>query len=130
MNLHQAVSGSIQAVNPYIRLIVQVSTGYTTNPDGSRVPSYANAQIVFGDIQALQYTDVMQLDGLNIQGERRKIYISGRVDGLVRVDNKGGDRITTPDGFIWQVTMVLEYWADWVSVAVTLQDQTDMCPGN
>lgn len=130
MNLHQIVSGNIQAINPYIKLIVQVSTGYTTNPDGSRVPTYAKSQIVFGDVQALQYTDIIQLDALNIQGERRKIYINGQVDGLVRVDNKGGDLITDPDGKVWLVAMVLEYWHDWVSVAVTLQDQVDLCPGS
>lgn len=130
MNLHQLVSGNIQAVNPYIQLIVQVSTGYTTNPEGSRVPAYAKSQIVFGDVQALQYSDIIQLDALNIQGERRKIYINGEVDGLIRVKNKGGDLITLPDGTVWLVALVLEYWANWVSVAVTLQDQTDICPGS
>jgi hypothetical protein len=128
MNLHAIVSGNIQAINPYIQLIVQISTGYATNPDGSRVPSYAPNQIVFGDVQALQYNDIVQLDALNIQGERRKIYINGEVDGLIRVENKGGDLITTPDGNVWLVALVLEYWSQWVSVAVTLQDQIDLCP--
>lgn len=130
MNLHNIVSGNITAINPYIRLSVQISTGYTTGADGKRVPTYARPQIVFGDVQALQYTDIVQLDSLNIQGERRKIYINGQVDGLVRVDNKGGDLITDPDGKVWLVAMVLEYWHDWVSVAVTLQDQVDICPGS
>jgi|ERR1700724_276841 len=123
MNLHQLVSGTIQAVNPYIQLSVQISTGNTINPDGSRVPTYAPAQLVFGDIQALQYTDIIQLDGLNIQGERRKIYINGDVDGLVRSENRGGDLITLPDGAVWLVVLVLEEWADWCSVAVTLQNK-------
>lgn len=73
-------------------------------------------------MQALQYNDIIQLDALNIQGERRKIYINGEVDGLVRADKKGGDLITTPDGKVWKVAISLEQWPDWCCVAVTLQD--------
>jgi hypothetical protein len=122
VNLHNVVSGIIQAVNPSLQLSVRVSTGYATNADGSRTPTYAAPQLVWGDVQALQFTDITQLDALNIQGERRKIYINGEVDGLVRADRKGGDLITTPNGEVWLVAVVLEYWADWCSVAVTLQD--------
>ncbi len=123
MNLHSIVSGAISAVLPPTNLTIQVSTGYTTNADGSRSPSYAPAQIKSGFMQALQYNDIVQLDALNIQGERRKIYINGQVDGLVRVENKGGDLITDPNGNVWLVVLVTEYWPDWCSVAVTLQDQ-------
>ena len=113
----------LSAVVPRVNLTVQVSTGYTTNADGSRVPTYAAPQVVSGSVQALQFNDITQLDALNIQGERRKIYIKGQVDGLVRVENKGGDLITDPLGNVWLVALVLEAWPDWCSVAVTLQDQ-------
>lgn len=124
MNLHAVVSGAISAVLPPVNLVVQVSTGSVTNPDGSRTPSYAPSQTVSGFVQALQYNDIIQLDALNIQGERRKIYINGQINGLVRVANKGGDLITDDFGNIWLVAVVLEDWPDWCSVAVTLQDQT------
>ena len=123
MNLHSIVSGAISAVLPPTNLTIQVSTGYTTNADGSRSPSYAPSQIKSGFVQALQYNDIVQLDALNIQGERRKIYINGQVDGLVRVENKGGDLITDQNGNVWLVALVTEYWPGWCSVAVTLQDQ-------
>ena len=123
MNLHSVVSGVISAILPPSNLAVQISSGYVTNSDGSRSPSYAPAQIVSGFVQALQYNDIVQLDALSIQGERRKIYINGQVDGLVRVLNKGGDLITDPLGNVWLVVLVLEYWPGWCSVAVTLQDQ-------
>ncbi len=126
MNLHSIVSGAISAVLPPTNLTIQVSTGYTTNADGSRSPSYAPSQIKSGFMQALQYNDIVQLDALNIQGERRKIYINGQVDGLVRVENKGGDLITDPNGNVWLVVLVTEYWPDWCSVAVTLQDQISL----
>ena len=74
-------------------------------------------------VQALQYNDITQFDAFNIQGERRKIYINGQVDGLVRVENKGGDLITDPLGNVWLVVLVPKSWPDWCSVAVTLQDQ-------
>lgn len=123
MNLHAIAIGATSFVLPPIPLVVQISNGYTTNADGSRVPSYAPAQIISGDVQALQYTDIAQLSGLNIQGVRHKIYMNGEVDGLIRVENKGGDLITDPSGNVWLVALVLEYWPGWCNVAVTLQAQ-------
>lgn len=76
-----------------------------------------------GQVQPLTYRDIEHLSGLNIQGYQRGIYINGTLDGLVRIDEKGGDLIQTPDGRWWLVTLVLEQWPDWVKVAVTLQDQ-------
>jgi hypothetical protein len=122
LNLHGIVSGVIGAVNPQIIASIQCSTGYTTNGDGSRTPSYAEPVDVKCQIQALQYNDLVQTDGLNIQGARRKIYMSGHWAGLVRVDQKGGDLITMPNGDIYLVVLVLEHWPDWTSVAVTLQN--------
>jgi len=75
-----------------------------------------------GQVQSLTYTDLTQIDGLNIQGVRRAIYINGEVDGLVRSENKGGDIITTPNGEVWLVVLVLEYWPDWTKCVVTLQN--------
>jgi hypothetical protein len=121
MNLHGIVAPAISIVNPMVPLSIRISTGSTTAADGKRTPTYATPITVLGQIQALQYNDIMQLDGLNIEGMRRKIYIAGKVDGLVRADQKGGDLITTPDGKVWLVALVLEYWPDWVSCAVTLQ---------
>lgn len=123
MNLHQIVAGAVSAVNPQMPLTVLVSTGSVTYSDGSRAPAYAPPVTVYGDVQALQYTDIIQLDALNIQGQRRKIYINGEVDGLIRAGKKGGDLVITPNGEVWLVALVLEYWPDWCSFAVTLQDQ-------
>jgi hypothetical protein len=122
MNLHNVVSSVVSAVNPPQQLSIRISTGYIINLDGSRSPTYAAPQIVSGDVQALQFTDITQLDALNIQGERRKIYINGEVDGLVRANRKGGDLITDQKGNVWLVALVLEYWDTWCAVAVTLQD--------
>jgi len=76
-----------------------------------------------GQVQPVQYKDMLQMDGLNLQGERRKFYLFGAVDGLVRVDNKGGDLITDPWNNVWLVATVSEQWRrNWVAALCTLQN--------
>jgi hypothetical protein len=122
MNLHQIASGAIAAVNPFQPVTIQTSTGATVNADGTRMPTYAPASTVSGQVQQLTTRDLRQLEALSIQGSSRKIYLNGEVDAIVRVSQKGGDLITLPDGSIWLTTAVLEQWPDWVAVSVTLQD--------
>jgi hypothetical protein len=130
MNLHSIVAPVIAAVNPMVPCSVQISNGNVNSADYTPIPSYKPAVIIQGQVQSLTFRDIQQLDGLNLQGTRRAIYLLGDVEGLVRPDNKGGDLITLPDGTIWLVAMVLESWLQnndatapgWVKVAVTLQN--------
>jgi hypothetical protein len=123
MNLRGIANGATRAVNPNIAATVRVSAGSSTNLDGSRVAKFA--EILFtAQVQALQYNDMVHLDGLNIQGIRRAIYLNGSIDGINRINKKGGDVVTIPQGAnagSWLVALVLESWADWCKVAVTLQ---------
>ena len=121
MDLHGIVAGAIGTVNPFVSVTVKLSTGYTEDSEGKQIPTY-NTITVDAQVQALTYTDIVQLDGLNIMGVRRAIYLRGDVEGIVRVDSKGGDLIVMPDGSTWLVAMVLEHWPDWVKCACTLQD--------
>ena len=124
MDLHGTVSGAIQAVNPFVPGTIQSSTGYTANDDGSRTPTYSTA-VVSCQVQAMSFKDLQQVDGLNLNGTRRSIYVKGAQNGVVRVSSKGGDLITLTDGpnaGVYLVAMVLEQWPDWVKVAVTLQN--------
>lgn len=125
MNLHSIVSGAIGAINPLMPGTIKVSTGYTTNPGGSRTPTYTTFTGVQMQVQALTWKDLQQVDGLNLNGTRRAIYMNGRADGVVRSLLKGGDIITLTDGpnaGDWLVAMVLEQWPDWCKYAVTLQN--------
>lgn len=122
MNLSGIVGGVIGVVNPLVVATIRRSTGYSTGADGKRVPGYADPVPVSCQIQALSYSDLMQLEGLNVQGTRRAIYLNGDWEGIVRADRRGGDLITTPDGKVWLVALVLEHWPDWTKVAATLQD--------
>lgn len=132
MNLHAIVAGAIGAVNPFVPATLQQSTGYTTNADGSRDPTYSTRAISC-QVQALTYTDLTKLDGLNIQGTRRAIYVTGEAAGIIRVKQEGGDLVifpdnTLPEGNTWLCAQVLEQWSDgagvpaWVKICVTLQD--------
>ena len=122
MNLHSTVSGAIGAVSPLQQITIQLSTGATTGPSGKRTPVYGAPISATAQIQALQYNDIVQAEGMQIEGVRRKLYIQGHVDGLVRANNKGGDIVTLADGTVWLVAMIAEHWPTWTCAIITLQD--------
>lgn len=125
MNLHGIVSGVISAVNPNVPVEVRTSTGSATAADGSRTPTYADPVVVTGQVQELTTKDLRQLDGLNVQGSQRAVYLSGEVDAIQRISRLGGDLVALGDGSVWLTTHVLEQWPDWCKVAVTLQNEQD-----
>lgn len=75
-------------------------------------------------IQAMGYRDLAQIEGLNLNGERRGVYFPGAVAGVMRWSKKGGDLLIFPDGSLWLTAMVLEQWPDWCKVACTRQNAT------
>jgi hypothetical protein len=122
MNLHSLVAPAIAAINPFVPITVQVSIGATSNPNSSRTPTYEKFTNVSAQVQQLTAKDIAHLDGLNIQGSMRKIYVNGNIDAIVRFNQKGGDLITMPDGVLYLTTAVLERWPDWCAVSITLQN--------
>ena len=131
MNLNAVVSQAIGTVNPRQIVVLQVSTGSTTNADGSRTPSYASpVSLIAQWQQEFSLSDISMMESLNIQGTRSKVWLNGEVDGLVREHNKGGDLITTPNADVWLVAFVSEQWTtstgtpNWVSVVVTRQNNS------
>lgn len=126
MNLHAIAAPLIGVVNPHVPATLRRSTGYTTAADGTQVPSYSDTAIV-AQVQALTFSDLQKLDGLNIQGVRRAVYFTGFAAGLVRPDQRGGDLVlfptgTLPEGDVWLCAHALETWPDWVKIAITLQN--------
>ena len=128
MNLQGIVAPCIGVINPPILCSLQASTGYTIGADGTQTPTYTTVSGLSAQVQALTYTDLMKLGGLNIEGTRRKVYLSGNFEGVDRQAVKGGDILTMPNlpGFpgptTWLVAQVLEWFQDWVSLACTLQN--------
>lgn len=83
------------------------------------------ALTVQAQVQPLTTKDLRHLEGLNIQGVERAIYLYGHVDAVVRPEGKGGDLIIIADGpnqGIYLVTVVLEAWQGWCKAGVVLQN--------
>jgi hypothetical protein len=81
--------------------------------------------VVSAQVQAMTTRDIRQMEGINLQGTLRAIYLTGDFNGVVRPLLKGGDLVTFPDGTVWLVTVVSEPWkntAGWTKIIVTLQD--------
>lgn len=125
MNLNAIVGPVIAAVNPWVTAELSPSQGYGTSPDGSRVPVYGTPVPMSVQMQPMGYKDLMQVDGLNINGEKRALYINGDWQAIVRSSQEGGDLAVMPDGSVWLVVMQLENWhttGGWVKVAVVKQN--------
>lgn len=129
MDLRGLANGVTTTVNPNQTVTVLRSTGFTTGAGAKQVPSYAAPVSGPAQIQALDADDIKQLDGLNIQGTIRAIYLRGTLAGVVRPNQTGGDLVTiaapAPVALrgTWLVVKVLESWPDWTKAAVVLQGQ-------
>lgn len=122
MDLRGLANGVTTTVNPNQTVTVLRSTGFTTGAGAKQVPSYAAPVSGPAQIQALDADDIKQLDGLNIQGTIRAIYLRGTLAGVVRPNQTGGDLVTI-GGVTWLVVKVLESWPDWTKAAICLQGQ-------
>ena len=126
MNLHGIVGPIIGAVNPFIPAVLMKSTGFVVTPDYSRIPTYRECQVT-AQVQALSGKDFRQVEGLNLNGTVRSIYLYGSATATERVSSKGGDLIAFMDrgrARLWLVNQVMEQWPDWCKVVSTLQDDT------
>lgn len=145
MNLQAITAGAVGAINRPVAGALFVSTGYAIAVDGAQVPSYAPPAIIGAQVQALTGKDLKQMDGLNIQGVKRAIYLQGDVRGVSSAQGGGGDLISFHSSAIdqmmiggsainvwplpgpdlldtkWLVITVLETWNGWCKVGVVLQ---------
>lgn len=119
MNLHGIVSGAIGTVNPFVPAQIKVSAGYTTDGAGHRNPSYTTTDVSV-QLQALGYKDLMQVDGLNLQGVVKAAYVNGNFNGVNRPKQQGGDMLIV-NGETWLIVQPLEEWPDWCKFVVNLQ---------
>jgi len=120
LNMHAIVGPAIASVNPFIAATVLQSSGFTTNPDGTRTPTYTTT-IMSIQVQALTSGELQRLDGLNLQGVMKAVYLSGRWHGAVRVGQQGGDLLKF-HGQTWLAVQVIENWELWSKLAVVLQN--------
>jgi hypothetical protein len=109
----------VGSINPFQTVSIRRNTGYTITPDGMRIAVYVTLSGI-AQVQDLSSDDLKLVEGLNIQGARKTVYLNGTWAGVVRAAGKGGD-VFTFDGYDWLVTLVAEAWPDWTKVIVTLQ---------
>jgi hypothetical protein len=126
MNLHGTVRGAITSVNPDIVASFQASTGNTVDTSGNATPAYAAAVNVRVQPQPISTGRLRHLEALNIQGTFRTLYVYGLSEGVVRINQRGGDLFTfslVPGAAAqtWLVVEVAEIWPDWANVTVALQ---------
>jgi hypothetical protein len=127
MDLRGIANSVSNAVNENIIVTVTRSTGYTIGSGLKQVPTYAPGVSGPAQLQALDGSDLKQLDGLNLQGVLRAIYLRGALAGVIRADSQGGDIVTiaapAPPQFIgtWLVVKVLETWPLWSKCVINLQ---------
>ncbi len=120
MNLHQFVAGAIGAINPHITISILKATGSTMGAGGRREPTYTRYDNVPAQQQALAHNDLTLLEGMNVQGIKTALYLSGEWAGIVRADSTGGDLFII-NSKTWVVATVLEDWPDWTKLALVQQ---------
>ena len=86
------------------------------------MPAYATYADVTCQIQQLTQGDLRRIDGLNLQGVNRAVYLNGAWSGVVRAGAEGGDLFQMVDGTMWLVTAVIETWPDWTKIMITQQN--------
>lgn len=122
MDLRGIANSVSSCVNPNEIVTVERSTGYTIGDGRRQVPTYAAPVTGPAQIQALDGDDLKQIEGLNVQGVMRAIYLRGSLAGVVRPDQKGGDIIKRKAGSeTWLVVKVLESWPNWTKAVIVLQ---------
>ena len=133
LNLHAIAAPFVGIVNPAVPASLAVNTGYTTNPAGKRAATYAAGVALDAQVQALSSGELELMEGLNIQGVKRAMYLNGNVKGVDRALGDGGDLIsfgatadvpTSLQGTVWLVSVVLETWdtSGWCKVGVVKQN--------
>lgn len=125
INLRGLANRTLQTISPDREASLRRSTGFTTSASGLRTPSYDTFTGPI-QLQSASGRDIQHLNGMNITGIIRKIYLDGRWDSLVRSSLKGGDLFVFCDfgeevESVWLVTPVTEQWETWCSVMVVRQ---------
>lgn len=129
MDLRSIANQVSNTVNPNIIVTVRTSAGSTIGAAGRQQPQY-NAPITGpAQIQALDNVDLKKIEGMNISGSMRALYMKGNLAGVIRPDSKGGDLVTIPTApgvpalfaGVWLTEKVLESWPLWTKVLIVKQ---------
>lgn len=104
-----------------------IGTYRVSNSQNLTERPFTTQLVVPGQVQPIAWRDIQMMEGLNLQGTRKKIWLYRRFDGLIRPTNKGGDLITDlTNNDIYLVAQVDDQWDPnvWCSVFATLQNNS------
>lgn len=136
LNLHAAVRGAINSVNPDILGVWRESSGSTKGADFRQAAAYTDHVGVHMQVQALSGKDLQHPAMLSVQGVTRAVYMFGTVQGVSKPQAKGGDllqfrMVDNGPYLVWLVVAELEQWnpnGSWSKVAVVLQTEPATTP--
>lgn len=125
MNLRTIANSAIIAVNPNIPATLRLNAGFKVDDTGKRV-SFFKEEDVKIQAQTLSTQDLALFDSLAQQGQLLNVYISGQVQALRRITQKGADKLvfvahgeTEPSE--WLIKQVTESFPNWCKVVVWRQ---------
>ena len=122
MDLRSLANVVSSTVNPNETVTVLRSDGYVIGAGAKQIPQYAAPVTGPAQVQALDGSDLKQIEGLNIQGVLRAIYLRGNLAGVIRPNQTGGDIVQRASGAeTWLVVKVLETWPTWTKAVIVLQ---------
>lgn len=126
MDLRAIANSCSVVINPNVTVSLRASTG-SAIVNYRQVPAYAPDVVGPAQIQALDGSDLKQIEGLNIQGDLRAIYIRGLLRSVLRPAQVGGDLIIiaapAPAELVgtWLITKMLETWPLWAKAVIVRQ---------
>lgn len=120
MNLHKIANAAIRRVNPNIPAVLKKYAGIIMGPGHKPIPSYLPDQNVTIQLQPISRGDMQHVDGMNLQGLAKVIYVNGNYFSVQRELEQGGD-IFVINGEQWLVVEPVELWPDWCRLIVVLQ---------
>ena len=129
MDLRSIANQGSNTVNPNLQITIARSTGFTTGSGAKQSPTYAAPISLFGQLQALDGSELKHVQKLNIQGVLKTLYITGPLAAVIRPNQQGGDIVTiaaqpgVPASSVgtWLTTKVSETWPNWTRVVIVLQ---------
>lgn len=124
MKLRRIANTMTRMVNPNTTITWRRGKGVTQDDQFNRITTYEDVTIR-GQIQPLTTNDLQFVDGLNVTGYHRCIYLDGQSTGVVRGNLKPLDEFII-NGETWRVIATPEAWdaSGWSRVFVTLQQTT------
>jgi hypothetical protein len=122
MNLLGDVIGFISSINPMVQATVQKSTGYTTNADGTQVPTYTTlvANVQVQGLVEREFAVLHQVDNQSMNSVNRKMFAFGSINMNIRAIHEGGDILQIGTTY-WKVVRIFETWPDWCAVVIRQQ---------